>query len=427
MKINTISFDEACQKINAFAVKQQTTTRVFLYQSLGCILAEDIYASFDMPQQRLAAMDGYVLSTSTIQQKLLETQEEDIIFDINPLPLCADKEESTSFNPHKATKIFTGAKIPHNADILIIIEYVTHIQQCIKINRHILQTSLHSKSPIREIGENFKNGDLLLRKGEKIQAAEIGLLASLNRLFVLVYSPPKTAIICGGNELIDLGEPSQTSFEIRSINNHLLYALVKENGGIPLSYPLLNDNKNDILEVFYDALSKADIIIFSGGMSIGDFDLIPHLLQNEADRVFFYGVKIKPGKPSAFACKNHKPIVGLAGFPNATYVGFHYFVRPLLAKLSGSSIRPFFLQATLQETISKDDKRTEFRSCLLSLKHGKLLASIDSSKTFHSAAINHLCGQNAFVVLKEEQHIFNAGENVPVALLSGFKSLEMDI
>ncbi|RAX58380.1 hypothetical protein CCZ01_02900 [Helicobacter monodelphidis] len=411
MRMNLIDYEEAVRLIYSSLPQNIGVQRVWLYDALNHILAEDIFAPFNMPECRRLAMDGYIFSFSQIQEILSHSQDEVFCFKVHAtLAAQSDWEE---FQEPVVLKAFTGARLPIWGDCLVLIEEIIRTQdEQIWISRKILE-NLKPLKHIREKGENFSVGEILLQKGTHVQAAEIGLLASLNQLFVQVYQQPKIAILCGGNELVDIGEsPSQSHF-VRSINNHLLYSLVLQEGAIPLTYPLFKDDKKEALELLQQALQQADLILFSGGMSYGDFDLIPYLLESQAQKVYFYGVNMKPGKPTAYATINDKPLLGLAGFPNATYMGFYLFARPIINALKGSTSQNTTFYATLLQDFFKDDPRVEFRPAFIQLKDGQFYASLENKKHIHSAAINNLCGENSGFVIAKKNH-YKKGEQIEI-------------
>lgn len=397
--VRPIGFDEACAIVADSHCAPVGVEHVFLHDALNRVLACDIVAPFDMPDSPRAMMDGYLISIAALER----AQPGDVCFTLAKEPIRAVQgHDDIRIEESHAYKIFTGARIPHQHDFMLFLkEHCREDNGVLRIDNAFVRMANVGQF-IRKPGENYQKGTVLLRKGSLLKAAEIGLLASINKVFVPVFMKPRVAIICGGDEIVDLGEiPSGECF-VRSINNHLLAMLVKEAGGVPLLYPLLKDNHEHIVRCFFEALQAADMVLFSGGMSVGDFDYVPHILYEHSDYLCFHRVRVKPGKPAALAFKDKKPMLGLGGFPNSTFVAFWFFVRPLLAQLCGTSFKPLIVNAILNEECSKNESRTEWRPCSLWLDDGQLFAGVDDRLKIHSAAINHLCGYSGFVRIDED-------------------------
>ncbi|MDY3114067.1 MAG: molybdopterin molybdotransferase MoeA, partial [Helicobacter sp.] len=264
MKIK-ITYKEAIEILESQAISKKGLERVFLHDSLGRILAQDIIAPSDMPQCALSNMDGYAISSKFIDEKNFKILQE------NP----AGRLESLEIplNAPYAIKTFTGARIPQNADILVPIEFVKVSGECLEI----LQLPKVGEF-IRQKGANYKKGEILLKKGTRINANHIGLLASLNCVFVEVYERARVGILVSGNELVELGSDLKDG-QIYNANGHLLFAKVKEMGANPKLYGILKDNKEKIKETLELALNENDLIITSGGASVGDYDFISALCK----------------------------------------------------------------------------------------------------------------------------------------------------
>lgn len=390
-----IEYDEALNLLEDSKVEILGRERVFLHDALNRILADDIYATSNMPQVPLSSMDGYAISSK------FKDHAEFVVLDDNPAG--KDIIPTIPLESQIAIKTFTGAAMPHGADILVPIENVEVIGDKIKI----LKCSEVGEF-IRDIGTNYKKGEKLLSKGTRLNANYIGLLASLNCVFVNVYEKPKVGILVSGDEILELGEQSSLENRIYNANGHLLYAKVKEYGGIPKLYPILKDNKELIEESLQDALKSCDLVVSTGGASVGDYDFISKIAHERKEEVIFKGVKIKPGQHVLYARFFGKHFFGLPGFPNATLVTFELFVVEILHKMCGSTMQRAVLRVPLGVDIKKKDKRLELRVCNVIEKDGKFCINFDDKKDFLSAILNNFCPVTpckiGLVVLREEEY-----------------------
>ena len=417
--MHPIGFDDACALVARSLCAPLGKEHVFLHDAHNRVLAEDIFATESMPNEPRAMMDGYLLPASLVAESRASADSV-LSFALAPAPLRAAQSQIPLENA-QAHKIFTGAPIPAGDFVMLLLEDCEEREGMLHVPRAVLAAAKKGQY-VREKGENYNEGDKLLARGITLGAAEIGLLASLNHVFVPVFVQPKVAILCGGDELVDLGEAPKGAHYVRSINNHFLAMLVREAGGIPLLFPLLCDKQESVMAAFFAALQSADMILFSGGMSVGDFDFVPHVLTQESDSLLFYGVRVKPGKPAAVAFKNGVPLCGLGGFPNSSFIGFHFFARPLLASLCGARFSPLQLRATLTEELHKNESRTEWRSCALWAEGERLYVGLGNRGKIHSAAINHLCGHSGFVRIDEQTTILHKDSSV-TALIPTFSKI----
>lgn len=402
-----ISYLQAKEILNSQNIYPKGIERVFLHESLNRILSQDIFAPNDMPILNLSNMDGYAIYSAMLKN-INECFE---ILQENP----AGNKEILELPTNKpcAIKTFTGAAIPKNADILVPIEWVE-----IKGNRLIVKQIPKIGEFIRKKGDNYKKGEKLLSKGTKINSHHIGLLASLNQVFVEVYEKPKVGILVNGNEILELGESKDSPNSIYNANGHLLYAKILENGGIPKLYPILKDNKEQIQSCLQTALRECDLILSTGGASVGDYDFIRQISQQQKEQVIFRGVRIKPGQHILYAHFGGKQFFGLPGFPNSTLVTFELFAKIILAKLCGNKPYQESIQITLDEDLQKNDSRLEFRVCNIRNQAGIFSIDFLGKKDFQSAILNNFCPlDNSRVGLAILENQTTKGKLIEVLLL----------
>ncbi len=402
-----ISYLQAKEILNSQNIYPKGIERVFLHESLNRILSQDIFAPNDMPALNLSNMDGYAIYSAMLKN-INECFE---ILQENP----AGNKEILELPTNKpcAIKTFTGAAIPKNADMLVPIEWVE-----VKDNRLIIKQIPKIGEFIRKKGDNYKKGEKLLSKGTKINSHHIGLLASLNQVFVEVYERPKVGILVNGNEILELGESKDSPNSIYNANGHLLYAKILENGGIPKLYPILKDDKEQIQSCLQTALRECDLILSTGGASVGDYDFIRQISQQQKEQVVFRGVRIKPGQHVLYAHFGGKQFFGLPGFPNSTLVTFELFAKIILAKLCGSKPYQESIQITLDEDLQKNDSRLEFRVCNIRNQAGIFSVDFLGKKDFQSAILNNFCPlDNSRVGLAILENQTTKGKSIEVLLL----------
>lgn len=404
-----VSFKEAYQSIVESNIPQMGEEKVIFSNALDRVLSEPIYAPEHQPQAPVSSMDGFAFCFEDLEH--LRTHGLAIMGD-NPAGNTPLKLEKNC-----AIKTFTGALMPQGSDTLIIVE-----STLIKDNRLYLKedAALPKKGEwVRQIGENYQKGELLLEKNQKLTPYEIALLAELNRVCVQVRQKPKVGILISGSEIIEVGEARAHLGQVRSVNNHLLSAMVQKMGGTPIIYANTKDDRASLEAVFGRMLEECDALITTGGMSMGDYDFTQEVIEARA-KVVFKKVRIKPGKPMLFALDKArgKPILGLSGNPNAVAITFYIFGGCMLAKMLGLPTELATHRAILRESIERADSRLEFRSCEIELHEGRYYASFARKKPNQSAIINNLCAKSALAILSEES--LSAGEEVEIILFKEF-------
>lgn len=405
-----ISYTQALEILCATPIKTLGSQQVHFKDSLNRILAQDIYAPCNVPAYPTAAMDGYAINFE--DRDLLFTQGLQIL-----PPNKAGNPTRATLQQGCAIKTFTGSLMPINADTLVIVEHVQ--AQGEKITPKVSKDMIQSSQWIRQAGDNYKKGEVLLHKGDKIGAFEIGLLAELNYNFIQVYQKAKVGILCVGDEIIEVGEEAKYDNVVRSVNTHLLESLLSQMGQEGIVYPLLKDDKAMIKAAFEKALQECDMVLSTGGMSMGDYDYTQAIIK-ELSHIHFKGVRLKPGKPVAFGTHNDIPILGLPGFPNSSAVTFLLFGSPLLARMQGTTHKPMLFEATILEDIKRADTRIEFRACEVYNENGALQVSFKGKKSLQSSMINNLTRNSALAILEENGSDLKAGEVVKIMFLNHF-------
>jgi len=376
-----------------------------LSDSLGRVLAEDIVAKFNDTQFPTASMDGYAIK--------FEDQDLEAITVLGDNP--AGNDEQRVVQNGECIKTFTGSKMPEGADTLIQVENVTFEDGKITINEKV-----PFGSSVRPIGEGYKSGDILIKKGTTVGFAEIGVMAALNQVMVSVAQKPRVAVVSTGSEILDLGEVSDNPAKIRSSNNYTLAALFEMAGAKSIQLGTIKDDRESITNGFKNALSSADIVVSTGGVSVGDYDFVKDIIPRLGAEVLFKGVAIKPGRHIMVAQKGDKFIIALPGFAYSSTVTAILYVLPLIAKILGKEKAYDIVEARLSEDFKKRSKFTEFTACNVNIEDGKYFVDFKDKKVGSSAILTNMLNSSALMVAGEDDGNLEKGTSVNVLLLDKF-------
>ncbi|EZH68095.1 molybdopterin molybdenumtransferase [Bacillaceae bacterium JMAK1] len=322
-----ISISDAVSRVMKYELNQAVDYVPLLESDLR-FLAEDLLADHDVPPFNRAPYDGYAIrSEDTSQASLLNPATLKVVGDIGAGSLYRSELENG-----QAVRIMTGAKIPNQSDAVVMLEEIqTYDADTITIVR-----PHHHNENISFQGEDTKKDQVLINKGSIIHPGTVALLATFGYDIVPVYRKPRIGILATGSELLDVHEPLQPG-KIRNSNAYTAASQVKRAGGIPVMYGKLPDELDACVDVVTDALQEVDAMITTGGASVGDFDLVPQLIERIDAKTLFNKVAMRPGSVTTVAEKDGQMIYGLSGNPGACYVGFELFVRPLIRKALGAS------------------------------------------------------------------------------------------
>jgi molybdopterin molybdotransferase len=314
----TISLADARAIIARSLKPIERIERVPLDAAHGRVLAEEVVAPADVPPFSRAAMDGYAVRAedttgATPGQPAILTCIEKVFTGQMP---------SQTVGRGQCTEIATGAPMPAGADSVVMVEQTDAEGPQVRI--------FAAADPGQNIGRqgaDIKRGQVVMRAGELLNASRVGAIAALGRAHVDVYARPRVAILSTGNEIVDPGQPLQPG-QIYDINRFTVAAVVAEHGGTPISHRTAADTIPD-LERALDECLEADVVVFSGGTSVGERDLILDALSNRGE-VLFHGISVKPGKPTAFGLVKGKPFFGLPGYPSSCLLNTHILLVPAL-------------------------------------------------------------------------------------------------
>ncbi len=394
-----ISYNESIEQLKTLDVHTCAVEKVFLSQALGRILAVDIIAEENSPAYPTSAMDGYAIIASDQQLGTIKVQGD------NP----AGAEHIASVIPGMCIKTFTGSLMPEGADTLIPIENVTFEGDEITINEEVPEGFA-----VRPIGESFRAGEVLIKQSTRLGYAEIGVMASLNIVSVNVYMQPKVALLATGSEILDLGEEAHHASQIRSSNNYTLAALAQQAGAQAVQLGIVKDDRDSITRAFENALRASDIVVTTGGVSVGDYDFVKDIIPALGAKVINKGVRIKPGQHIMLAQKDEKFIVALPGFAFSSTVTFILYVLPLIQRMLGMEGQQRMIRATLLQDFNKRAKKTEFTPCNLHFRNGRYEVDFEGKKVGSSAILTNMLGPCALMVTDESSPSLQAGQEVDI-------------
>jgi len=403
--VNFLSYETSQTMLDLLHVNSARYEKVPLSSSLGRILAQDIVAAFNDPQFPTASMDGYAI--------LYEDMHASSIAVIGENP--AGSDEKRTLNYGECIKTFTGSMMPQGADTLIQIENVT-----LEDGKIIINQKVPKGSSVRLIGEGYRAGDVLIEKGTKIGFVEIGVMAALNNVMIKVSTRPRVGVLATGSEILDLGENSKNPSQIRSSNNYTLAALFESAGAEVLQLGTVGDDKESIMKSFENALSSADILVSTGGVSVGDYDFVKDIIPRLGAEIVFKGVAIKPGKHIIVAQKEGKLLVSLPGFAYSSTVTAILYVLPLIAKMLGKEKAYRVVEAKLAQDFTKRSKLTEFTACNVSIEDGQYFVDFKDKKVGSSAILTNLLHESALMISGEEDNDLSKDTFVNVILLERF-------
>jgi len=403
--MSLLSYETSQDMLGLLKINGSKTQNLPLSQSLGRILAEDIVAKYNDPQFPTASMDGYAIK--------YEDQDLDELRILGDNP--AGKNEIRAIEKGECIKTFTGSKMPQGADTLIQIENVTVNDAKIIINEKVALNA-----SVRPIAEGYKAGDVLIKKGTKIGFVEIGVMAALNRVMIKVALKPRVGVISTGSEILDLGEDSDNPAQIRSSNNYTLTALFESAGAESIQLGTVGDDKDKIMQTFQDALEGVDILVSTGGVSVGDYDFVKDIVPRLGADIVFKGVAIKPGRHILVAQKEDKFILALPGFAYSSTVTALLYALPLVSKMLGKKEPYKMVEAKLSQDFKKRSKNTEFTACNLVLEDGEYFVNFKDKKVGSSAILTNLLNESALMVSGEDDGDLDEGTYVNVISLEGF-------
>ena len=402
-----LSIDAALERIKTAIHPVAGSETVALKYALGRVLSESVYSPINIPHDRNAAMDGYAFSSQDIHSD-------------RPFTLTlagtswAGRPYEGHLQPGQCIRIFTGAVLPTQADSVVMQEQVQANGSTV-----LFPANTPSRLHIREIGEDIKQGGLLCAHPKKLNAIDLGLLASAGIDELTVKRPVKIAFLSTGDELTALGQPLESG-KIYDSNRYTLSGLLNDTAYSVTDMGVIADDKQLLQDAFTTAAKNHDVIITTGGASVGEADYVKEILDR-CGEVNFWKIAIKPGKPLAFGKIDSCCFFGLPGNPVAVIVTFQYIVAPALKQLTGApDSKPLQLTATCMTALKKSPGRQEFqRGILTQDSNGDFFVA--SSGKQGSNILSSMSRANCYIVLPTECKGVQAGDKVRVDLIQDAK------
>lgn len=402
-----LSFADARRLVEERAGKLPATDQelLSLLDAVGLVLAEDLCADRDFPPFPRATRDGFAVRAE----------------DISAVPAClkcigelkagASIEQSAiEVRPGEAVEIMTGAPVPRGADAVLMVEHVDRNGAEVQAQRRVL-----AGENVVPAGSEARRGEVMVPRGTRVNHTTIAIAAAIGRAEFAAYRRPRVAILATGDELVDINLPPGPN-EIRNSNSYSLAAQVSEAGGDAMILPVARDDAAEI-ELLVRRGLTADLLLLSGGVSMGKYDLVEQALEKLGADFFFTGVMIQPGKPLVFgeatAAAKTTPFFGLPGNPVSTMVTFQLFVRPVLDSLAGATPQPLpFARARLTSEFHTKTGLTRFLPAKLGGSHEQ--PEVEIVRWQGSGDLMALARSNCYIVVPPDREAFTAGEAITV-------------
>ena len=412
-----ISVEQALEKILEHIEVLKTEESPPL-SCLGQVLAEDIFSEINIPPLDNSAMDGYAVRAA--DTKGASPKSPRILRVIETV--TAGSISQVKVEAGTAVRIMTGAPVPKGADAVVKFENTDQSGRKVDASEVGILAEVAEGQEIRRAGEDIAEGMMVLDKGTVIRPAEVGVLASLGRSLIKVVRRPIVAILATGDEIVDITE-SLPEGKIYNSNSYSLAALVMRYGGIPRVLGIASDAESSLVSRFQMG-RDADMLVTSGGVSMGDHDIVRDVLAKEGE-VVFWQVRQKPGKPLAFGMIRalgggdeikRIPLFGLAGNPVSAMLNFELFARPAMFKMMGrQKLAKPMIEATIEEPIVNTDGRRIFARAIVQKRNGKYFARLTGPQG--SGILTSMTLANGLVIVPEDAPGVEEGDSVQVMML----------
>ncbi|SJL84706.1 molybdopterin molybdotransferase MoeA [Vibrio palustris] len=395
--------EDAQEKLLADIQPVSDTLTLPIGDAIGYVLADDICSPLNVPPFDNSAMDGYAV------------RREDICAQ-HTLPIAGKSMAGTPFDKvwpkNTCVRIMTGAQIPNGCDAVIMQENAHVTESGVLFN----ETDLKPMQNIRPVGDDICQEDVVLTKGARLTARDIPMIATLGIANVTVLKKPVVAFFSTGDELQPLGSELGAG-QIYDSNRYGIKALIEQFGCEPLDLGIIADNPKQLTETFMHAQQLADVVLTSGGVSVGEADYTKDIL-GQLGEINFWKLAIKPGKPFAFGTLPQAWFCGLPGNPVSAFITCYVLVQPLLAKLAGHTQwqAPVSIPAITHSSFKKSPGRTDYQRGIYHIENGQVV--VESTGNQSSGAFRSMSLANCFVVLERERGRVEVGETVNIELFN---------
>ena len=376
----------------------ERTERISLERAVGRVLASDVKADMDVPPFDRSAMDGYAVKA---EETFEASQFSPVKLNVVGV-LHAGESSNKPIKKGECIRIATGCPIPPGADAVVMMEFTEEKNGIAYIFKPV-----HPGANIARKGEDIKKGEAILKKGDLLSPAKIGVLASLGHKDVLVYQKPRVAVISTGSEIRDPGSPLEKG-QIYDVNSYTLTSILLENGASVTRSPIVPDVIDKVRSAVLRYLDH-DLIVFSGGSSVGERDVLVKVVE-ELGELIFHGVQIKPGKPTLFGLVDGKPILGMPGYPTSCLSNAYLFLVPAIRRMARLPPKiPRKVKAKMGVRVVSASGREQFLT--VKIKNGVAYPAFKAS-----GDITSLANADGYIILPVNLDVIEKGEEVTVTL-----------
>ena len=400
--------DQLYKKMGRF--KPLSFEKVRIEESLHRVLYEDVISRVNLPEFPRSTVDGFALKAG---DTFGATEKNPALLRVIG-EISMGQVSRIEVKEGEVVKVATGGMVPKGADAVEMVEYTEMVDSR---TLHIFKAVSPLENVI-QVGEDVRSGQVVLRQGHWVRPQDIGLMAGVGKTEVVVYLRPKVAVISSGDEIVPI-ETTPNPGEVRDINRHAIVAMVEEAGGVPLFLGIAKDRFEALKERIEFGLNEADMVVMTGGSSVGTLDFTAEVLQVlPGTEILGHGVSIRPGKPTLLADIHGKPFLGLPGHPVSAMVIFHFFGKPLLKILSGLSTEAVWHQIKVKAKTIRNIPSVPGREDYVRVKVEERDGTLWADPVFgKSGAIAHLVNANGLVRIGMNEEGLEAGEEADVILI----------
>ncbi len=393
-----LSFEEAKRAVETNIKPIARVEAVSIDDASGRVLAEDVVATMSIPSFDRAAMDGYaVKARDTFDSGQFNPKVLNLVGELH-----AGETPQKRVNTGECIQIATGAIMPAGADAVVMVEDTEAESGRVKVFK-----SAYPKANVGRKGEDIKKGLSILKEGFVLDPGKVGVLASQGIIQVRVYQRPEVAILPTGEEVIEVGRKLRRG-QVYDINSHTISSVVQANGGIPIRVGIAGDNLEELKSTIGEAL-KSDLVVLSGGSSVGERDLLVDVLQGWG-QILFHGIQVRPGKPTLFAMIEGKPLMGMPGYPTSCLINTYLFILPAIRKMAHLPPRR---GETVEARLSRRVPGSVGRRQFLTVK----IEGNEAVPVFkESGAITSVAEADGYIEIAENIDLLEKGEPVTVTL-----------
>ncbi|RLI83486.1 molybdopterin molybdenumtransferase MoeA [Archaeoglobales archaeon] len=414
--------DEVMRKLEEFKINLLEVEEIDFRESLNRVCAEDVTSKRNVPPFNRSAVDGYALRA---EETFGASMNNPVIFRVVG-EIEIGERGSMEIKEGEAVRISTGAPMPKNADAVAMIEHTSKIEgDFIEV-----YSSLPPWKNVSRAGEDLREGEVVIKKGEIIQPHHIALLTASANLRIKVFRKPIVGVISTGNELVDAVDAVEAGNlqegKIVDTNRYMLMNLVRQYNAEPIDFGIVRDDPESLRNTLISALKKTDIFIFSGATSVGTKDLLPEIInefRDAEDAPFIHGLAIKPGMPAGITSIRGKPVLLLPGFPVASYIAFNLLFPKIVFKMYGMDFEEFYPPGSILKVVagmripSTAGVRT-FTRAILEKKGDRLFAY--PLRTSGSGILSSLSKAHGIIEVMEDKEGVEEGEEVEIRLINYF-------